>query len=141
MRLHSWLHKCLLMSIHQFSDGKHTAIFDSAPDTQLGRTFPLTGGLGLGGSTRINGGQYTCGVPAEYNSWSQLKGWSYADLKPYFNKFETWIGSEPQGFHGVNGVVLSVQSCYHSIFMENLFARASESEIFRKVSLCQFREV
>ncbi|KAJ7354390.1 GMC oxidoreductase-domain-containing protein [Mycena albidolilacea] len=39
--------------------------------------------LGLGGTTCINGGQYTLGVPAEYNAWSEegRPGWSYDDLK------------------------------------------------------------
>ncbi|KAF8516800.1 hypothetical protein JB92DRAFT_2909313 [Gautieria morchelliformis] len=101
----SWLHRVPLTSHHHWSDRKHSLVFDSATDARLGRAFPLICGLGLGGSTRINGGQYTCGVPAEYDAWCQdgRTGWSYADLKPYFNKSEHWIGPAPREFHGLNG--------------------------------------
>ncbi|KAF8496978.1 hypothetical protein JB92DRAFT_2988461 [Gautieria morchelliformis] len=101
----SWLHRVPLTSHHHWSDRKHSLVFDSATDARLGRAFPLICGLGLGGSTRINGGQYTCGVPAEYDAWGQdgRTGWSYADLKPYFNKSEHWIGPAPREFHGLNG--------------------------------------
>ncbi|KAF8503926.1 hypothetical protein JB92DRAFT_2970106 [Gautieria morchelliformis] len=101
----SWLHRVPLTSVHHWSDGKHSLAFDSITDKQLGRSFSLLSGVGLGGSSRINGAQYTCGVPAEYNGWSQdgCKGWSYTDLKPYFKKSENWIGPVPREFHGVNG--------------------------------------
>lgn len=61
--------------------------------------------MGLGGTSRINGGQYTCGVPAEYNAWQQEGriGWGYDDLKPYFLKSESWIGPVPKDWHGSNG--------------------------------------
>ena len=102
-----WLHRTPLTSLHHWSDGKHSNVIDSA-DSKLGRAFSLITGLGLGGSTRINGGQYTCGVPAEYNAWSQegRPGWGYDDLKPHFFKSETWLGPVPQEWHGANGKFL-----------------------------------
>ncbi|KAJ7657362.1 GMC oxidoreductase-domain-containing protein [Mycena polygramma] len=101
----SWLDRAPLLSLHHWSNGKHSKVFDSAPDPQLGRPFSLITGIGLGGTTRINGGQYTCGVPAEYNAWSAdgRPGWGYEDLKPYFLKSESWSGPVPKEWHGSNG--------------------------------------
>ncbi|KAI0052729.1 GMC oxidoreductase [Auriscalpium vulgare] len=103
----SWLHKTPLLSFHHWSDGRHSTVIQSARDDQLERAFTLISGRGLGGTTRINGSQYTCGVPAEYNAWSQdgRAGWSYKELKPYFDKSERWIGPSPREYHGSNGPV------------------------------------
>ncbi|KAJ6574312.1 hypothetical protein B0H19DRAFT_1124170 [Mycena capillaripes] len=103
----SWLHRAPLPSLHFWSDGKHSTVFDSAVDPKFGRSFSLISGLGLGGTTRINGGQYTLGVPAEYNAWSEegRPGWSYEELKPYFTKSETWVGPVPEEWHGSTGPV------------------------------------
>ncbi|KAF8176881.1 GMC oxidoreductase-domain-containing protein, partial [Mycena galopus ATCC 62051] len=107
----SWLNSTPLTSLHFLSDGKHSTVFDSAVDPQIGRSSRLISGLGLGGTTRINGGQYTLGVPAEYNAWSEegRPGWSYSDLKPYFTKSETWTGPVSEQWHGSTGP-LSVRS-------------------------------
>ncbi|KAI0316861.1 GMC oxidoreductase-domain-containing protein [Amylostereum chailletii] len=101
----SWLQRTPLTSLHHWSDGKHSDVFDSAHDDRLRRSFSFITGLGLGGSTRINGGQYTCGIPAEYNAWRRdgNEGWAYNDLKPFFNKSESWIGPVAREFHGSNG--------------------------------------
>ncbi|TCD65457.1 hypothetical protein EIP91_002671 [Steccherinum ochraceum] len=101
----SWTHRTPLPSFHHFSDGRHSTAFESARDEQLGRSVTLISGLGLGGSTRINGGQYTCGVPGEYNAWAQdgNVGWAYNDLKQFFKMSETWIGPVPREFHGAHG--------------------------------------
>lgn len=64
-------------------------------------------GSGLGGSTRINGDQYTCGVPAQFNFWDEIgkhSGWSYPELKPFFNRSETFIGDDSREFHGSDGM-------------------------------------
>ncbi|TCD64362.1 hypothetical protein EIP91_004231, partial [Steccherinum ochraceum] len=101
----SWLHRARLTSIHHFSDRKHSTVFPSAHDKELNRSVSLIAGLGLGGSTRINGCMYTCGTPGEYNAWAQEgnNGWGYQELKPFFKKSETWIGPEPREFHGADG--------------------------------------
>lgn len=116
----SWIHRNPLLSMHHFSDRKHSTMFQSAHDDQLNRPLTLTTGLGLGGCTRINGGQYTCGVSGEYNAWAQAgnEGWSYEDLKVYFKKSEKWIGPVPREFHGIDGepidtaIFLETQAIY-----------------------------
>ncbi|KAG6333191.1 hypothetical protein ID866_5895 [Astraeus odoratus] len=107
----SWLDRTPLTSTYHFSNGKHSDVFTSVFEEKLGRPVSCVTGLGLGGSTRINGMQYTCGVPAEYNSWNRSGrvGWSYNELKDFFKKSQTWFGPVPQEYHGLNGP-LHVQS-------------------------------
>ncbi|TCD61097.1 hypothetical protein EIP91_009034 [Steccherinum ochraceum] len=100
----SWLHRMGLFSNHHFSDKKHSTVYN-VRDKELDREVPVISGLGLGGSTRINGCMFTCGSAGEYNAWAQEgnEGWGYQDLKPFFKKSEKWIGSEPREFHGADG--------------------------------------
>ncbi|KAJ6573480.1 hypothetical protein DFH09DRAFT_1151937 [Mycena vulgaris] len=95
----SWLHRTPLTSLHHWSDGKHSTVFDSAPDSILGRSFSLITGLGLGGSTRINGGQYTCRRPGGVQCLER-RGATWVG---YFSKSETWLGLVPQEWHGSHG--------------------------------------
>ncbi|KIM64127.1 GMC oxidoreductase [Scleroderma citrinum Foug A] len=101
----SWLDRTPLLSTYHFSNGKHSDVFPSAFEEHFDRTISCVTGLGLGGCTRINGAQYTSGVPAEYNSWKNAGriGWSYDDLLPFFKKSESWFESIPQEYHGHSG--------------------------------------
>ncbi len=69
-----------------------------------GRSVPLPRGRVLGGSSSVNGMIYMRGHSADYDGWAQqgARGWSYADVLPYFRKMETsWRGADP--WHGGDG--------------------------------------
>ena len=59
-----------------------------------GREIPYPRGPVLGGSSSINGLIYIRSQPEDYDHWAQLgnRGWSSADVFPYFRKAERWEG-------------------------------------------------
>ncbi|KAI5998268.1 GMC oxidoreductase-domain-containing protein, partial [Pisolithus albus] len=112
----AWYASTPFTTTYQFSDKKHSNVFSSAYEEHIGRSVTCVTGLGLGGCTRINGCQYTCGVPAEFDAWSRdgRKGWSYAELKPFFKKSETWLGRDRREHHGHSGPLqVSSYGGYH----------------------------
>jgi choline dehydrogenase len=68
------------------------------------RTFHWPRGKVLGGSSSINGMVYIRGHASDYDHWAQLgnRGWSYADVLPYFKRAEGWELGEDQ-YHGGDG--------------------------------------
>lgn len=71
-----------------------------------GRRMPLPRGRVVGGSGSINGMFAMRGHPADYDQWAQMgaRGWSFADVLPYFRKSEnSWRGDGP--YHGAGGPV------------------------------------
>ncbi|MBE0623322.1 MAG: GMC family oxidoreductase N-terminal domain-containing protein [Burkholderiales bacterium] len=69
-----------------------------------GRRIPLPQGRVLGGSTSINGLIYNRGQRSDYDHWAALgnRGWSYAEILPYFRKTERWEGGDDT-FRGRSG--------------------------------------
>jgi choline dehydrogenase-like flavoprotein len=66
-------------------------LFRTEPAKGLhGRSLLYPRGKVLGGSSAINGMIYMRGQAADYDGWAQmgLKGWSWADVLPYFLKHE-----------------------------------------------------
>lgn len=79
--------------------------YSSEPDAKLaGRSMPLPRGRVHGGSSSVNGMIYIRGHSGDYDGWAQMgaRGWSYADVLPYFRKMETsWRGAGK--YHGDSG--------------------------------------
>lgn len=77
----------------------------SEPEPTLdGRSLWLPRGKVLGGSSSINGMFYMRGHSLDFDGWAALgcKGWSYADVLPYFKRMESsWRGAGP--WHGSGG--------------------------------------
>ncbi len=65
----------------------------SEPEPHLdGRQLVCPRGKVIGGSSSINGMVYVRGHAKDYDHWAEsgAKGWSYADVLPYFKRMENW---------------------------------------------------
>jgi choline dehydrogenase len=84
----------------------YTWQFKSEPnDWTFGRRMIATQGRTLGGSSAINGLNYTRGLPIDFDGWVQQgnRGWGYYDVLPYFIRDERRISGGDPGFHGREG--------------------------------------
>src|SRR5215208_4013487 len=81
--------------------------YETEPEPGLNnRRIEATRGKVLGGSSSINVMAYTRGNRADYDRWAQkgARGWSYAEVLPYFKRGETWEGGESK-YRGGGGPV------------------------------------
>jgi choline dehydrogenase len=115
---HPWLRMPIAfvqMSWHP----RYTWKYETEPEPALGgRTIPLRRGKALGGTSIINGMICARGHRRDFDLWRQqgLKGWSYADVLPYFKRLESsWRGEST--YHGGDGPIQVTQP-YHA---QNLY--------------------
>ena len=75
-----------------------------APDNE---PLEMVTGKSLGGSSKVNAQLYTRGIPGEYNAWSEAgrKGWSWADVEPFFKKSERTLLPFPAFNRGLHGTL------------------------------------
>ena len=81
-------------------------LFKSEPSWgTAGRIIDIPRGKTLGGSSSINGMVFNRGQNMDFDVWAQKgnKGWSYADLLPYFKRYETRLGDYDDKFRGNQG--------------------------------------
>lgn len=79
--------------------------YRTEPDEGIaGRQLQWPRGKVLGGSSSLNGLLYVRGQREDYDRWASLgnKGWSYADVLPYFKKSEDQERGASE-YHGVGG--------------------------------------
>ena len=76
------------------------------------RTYPVTRGKVLGGSSAVNGGQFTRGTPADFNTWVKLGNdeWSFEHVLPFFVKLESDLDFPDDPVHGRDGPVPVVRA-------------------------------
>jgi choline dehydrogenase len=78
------------------------------PEERIGnRSLHWPRGRVLGGTSSINGMLYVRGNPADYDGWAQMgcRGWSYADVLPYFKKSEHYAPGDTE-YRGKGGPLL-----------------------------------
>jgi choline dehydrogenase len=75
------------------------------PEPRIGnRAVHWPRGRVLGGTSSINGMLYVRGNPSDYDGWAQMgcRGWSYADVLPFFKKSENYGAGDPE-YRGKGG--------------------------------------
>lgn len=86
--------------------------YQTAPQAHLdGRVLSDARGKVLGGSSSINGMCYSRGAPEIFDGWAAAgnRGWSYADVLPYFKRAERSDHGETP-FHGSTGPLFVSQA-------------------------------
>jgi 4-pyridoxate dehydrogenase len=85
--------------------GLHDWGFHTEPEPNLNdRRIEAMRGKVLGGSSSINVMAYTRGHRGDYDRWAQkgARGWSFAEVLPYFKRSETWEDGESK-YRGGSG--------------------------------------
>jgi len=102
--------------------------FKTEPEPQMnGRQVYWPSGKTLGGSSAINGLIYIRGHRADYDGWAAQgnRGWSYADVLPYFRKLEHNVRGESE-WHGVGGPLWASDIGAKHELVEALIAAGAE---------------
>ncbi|MFN4089687.1 MAG: GMC family oxidoreductase, partial [Alphaproteobacteria bacterium] len=70
-----------------------------------GRRLAVPRGRILGGSSAINGMAFVRGQAQDFDGWAQMgnRGWSYAEVLPFFRKMERYEGGGDDAFRGRDG--------------------------------------
>ncbi|MEL7230213.1 MAG: GMC family oxidoreductase N-terminal domain-containing protein, partial [Pseudomonadota bacterium] len=80
--------------------------FGTQPEPHLNNRVLVTPrGKVIGGSSSINGMVYVRGHAKDFDHWAEsgAKGWSYADVQPYFQRAETSHGGAEGEGRGTDG--------------------------------------
>ncbi len=97
-----------LGKLHQYQ--MHDWRYEAEPEAHCdGRRIPTPRGKVLGGSSSINVMAYTRGDRTDYDRWAQkgARGWSYADVLPYFKRTETAEDGENEARGGSGPIGVS----------------------------------
>ncbi|MBV9246142.1 MAG: GMC family oxidoreductase N-terminal domain-containing protein [Methylobacteriaceae bacterium] len=87
--------------------------FETAPHpATANRSIPMPQGKTLGGSTAINGMNYNRGCSEDFDGWAKRgnRGWSYAEVLPYFKRTERKVGPGDKRYRGSDGA-LPITDC------------------------------
>jgi choline dehydrogenase len=81
-------------------------LYSSEPEASTnGRRLPVPRGKLLGGSSSINGMVFVRGQAQDFDTWAQFgnRGWSYAEVLPFFKRMESYAGEGDDAFRGRDG--------------------------------------
>ena len=102
------------------------------PEPGIGnRALHWPRGRVLGGTSSINGMLYVRGNPADYDGWAQMgcRGWSYADVLPFFRKSENYPSGDPE-YRGRGGP-LPVEDYRTILPLTHRFVEAAQQAGFK----------
>ncbi|MEI9887700.1 MAG: GMC family oxidoreductase N-terminal domain-containing protein [Rhizomicrobium sp.] len=106
---------------------------ETVPQENLnGRRIPIPRGRVLGGSSSVNGMVYFRGHPKDYDDWAAAgnRGWSWAEVLPYFLRSEDNADYAGSPFHG-HGGPMHVGSIRNPNPLNAVFADAMRALQFR----------
>ena len=92
---------------HAYNAPRFNWNYQTEPEPYLDhRRLPQPRGRVLGGSSSINGQLYLRGHPLDYEGWVEAgaRGWSHAELLPYFRRLEAHAGAASP-YRGADGPV------------------------------------
>ncbi|MDI5935780.1 GMC family oxidoreductase [Halomonas kalidii] len=92
--------------VHLLDNPRLNWMYQTAPSWgTAGRSLVQSRGKTLGGSGAINGHVYTRGHRTDFDTWAALgnRGWSYAEVLPYFKRCERRIGDGDDRYRGRSG--------------------------------------
>ena len=81
-------------------------LYSAEPEANTnGRRIPVPRGKLLGGSSSINGMVFVRGQVQDFDTWAQMgnRGWSYAEVLPFFKSMESYAGEGDDAFRGREG--------------------------------------
>ncbi len=81
-------------------------LYSSEPEANTnGRALPVPRGKLLGGSSSINGMVFVRGQAQDFDTWAQMgnRGWSYAEVLPFFKRMERYAGGGDDALRGREG--------------------------------------
>ncbi len=111
---------------------RHNWGYVAAPEPGLdNRRLDCPRGLGLGGSSAINGMVYVRGHPQDFERWHHEAGpdhdWSYAAVLPYFKRAERCLDANPDPrYRGLAGPLGTTTGTQQNPLYDR-FARACEA--------------
>jgi choline dehydrogenase/4-pyridoxate dehydrogenase len=122
-----WIHiplgwgKILQQRLHDWN------YFCEPEESVGGRRVECARGKVVGGCSSTNAMAYVRGNRGDYDRWSDsgARGWSYAEVLPYFRKSERWDGGS-SAYRGADGP-LAVQPCRYQDPLIGAFADAGKT--------------
>jgi choline dehydrogenase len=119
------LYRLPLLGGKMYAYRRNNWYYHSEPQQHCaGRRIFLPRGKMIGGTFNINGIVYMRGNRADFEQWSQLgnRGWSFAEVLPYFKRSESYKEA-PNFFHGTDGG-LPVAACAEPNVTSRLWVEA-----------------
>lgn len=109
-------------------DARITWQFQTEPNPATNdRRIQITQGKTLGGSSAVNGGVYNRGQAFDFDQWAQLgnRGWSYADVLPFFRRTERRVGVADPTYRGHDGALPITTPEWDSVLCDAFMASAN----------------